>query len=65
MKPTKSFIVEIKRKGRRSLMSSQTSLWDVSQLKSATEAVEESTEPFQTDSGSANQNASLPFVQRG
>jgi hypothetical protein len=41
MKPAKSFVVEIKRNGRRQVVRDQEPLWDPKQLKSATDAVEE------------------------
>jgi hypothetical protein len=41
MKPAKSFVVEIKRNGRRQLFRGQEPLWDAKQLESAMQAVEE------------------------
>jgi hypothetical protein len=42
MKPVKTFVVEIKRNGRRQVVRDQEPLWDPKQLKSASHAVEES-----------------------
>jgi hypothetical protein len=41
MKSAKSFVVEIKRNGRRQVVREQEPLWDPKQLKSATEAIGE------------------------
>ena len=39
MKPAKSFVVEIKRNGRRQVVRDQDPLWDPKQLKSAADAI--------------------------
>lgn len=50
MKPPKSFVVEIKRNGRRQVVrDDQESLWDPKQLKSATDAIEEAQKASGTD----------------
>ena len=41
MKPAKSFVVEIKRNGRRQVVRDQEPLWDPKQLKSAEDAIGE------------------------
>ena len=54
MKPAKSFVVEIKRNGRRLVPRDQEPLWDPKLLQSATKAVEDAREASesrpQTDS---------------
>jgi hypothetical protein len=49
MKHSKSFVVEIKRNGRRQLVREQVPLWDAKQLKSATDAVGETPKAPETD----------------
>ncbi len=49
MKPTKSFVVEIKRNGRRQAVRDQEPLWDPKLLKSATDAVEEYQKATESD----------------
>jgi hypothetical protein len=49
MKPAKSFVVEIKRKGRRQAVRDQEPLWDPKLLKAATDAVEESQKASEPD----------------
>ena len=49
MKPAKTFVVEIKRNGRRQIVRDQEPLWDPKQLKSASEAVEESQKATEND----------------
>ncbi len=49
MKPSKSFVVEIKRNGRRQIVGEQEPLWDAEQLKSATDAIEETQKAFEMD----------------
>ena len=49
MKPAKSFVVEIKRNGRRQVVR-QEPLWDPKQLKSAMHAVEEFQRASEIDS---------------
>ena len=46
MKPAKSFVIEIKRNGRRQLVRDQEPLWDPKQLKSAIDAVEDAEKPL-------------------
>jgi hypothetical protein len=53
MKPAKSFVVEIKRKGRRQVIRDQEPLWAPKLLKSATDAVEESQKATETDAALA------------
>jgi hypothetical protein len=50
MKPAKSFVVEIKRNGRRQVVRDQEPLWDPKQLRSAKHAVEESQDASEIDS---------------
>ena len=49
MKPAKTFVVEIKRNGRRQIVRDQEPLWDPKQLKSASNAVEESQKATEID----------------
>jgi hypothetical protein len=49
MKPAKSFVVEIKRNGRRQVVRDQEPLWDPRQLKSATDAVGEAQKASEID----------------
>jgi hypothetical protein len=49
MKPAKSFVVEIKRKGRRQAVRDQEPRWDPKLLKAATDAVEDSQKASETD----------------
>jgi len=49
MKPAKSFVVEIKRNGRRQVVRDQEPLWDPKQLKSATDAIGETQKASEID----------------
>jgi hypothetical protein len=49
MKPPKSFVVELKRNGRRQVVREQEPLWDPKQLKSATDAIVEAQKASGTD----------------
>jgi len=49
MKPAKSFVVEIKRNGRRHVVRDKEPLWDPKQLKSAMDAVEEAKKASEID----------------
>jgi hypothetical protein len=49
MKPAKSFVVEIKRNGRRQVVREQEPLWDPKQLKSATDAIGETQKASEID----------------
>ncbi|MBZ9603247.1 hypothetical protein [Phyllobacterium chamaecytisi] len=49
MKPAKSFVVEIKRNGRRRVVRDQEPLWDPKQLKSAADAIGEAQKPSEID----------------
>jgi hypothetical protein len=49
MKPAKSFVVEIKRNGRRQVVRDQEPLWDPRQLQTATDAVEETQNTSEID----------------
>jgi hypothetical protein len=49
MKPAKSFVVEVKRNGRRHVVRDQEPLWDPKQLRSATDAVEETQKASESD----------------
>ena len=51
MKPAKSFVVEIKRNGRRHVVRDQEPLWDPELLKRAIQATGEVQEPFEIDPG--------------
>ena len=49
MKPAKSFVVEIKRNGRRQVVRDQEPLWDPNQLKSAADAIGEAQKASEID----------------
>ena len=49
MKPAKSFVVEIKRNGRRQVVRDQEPLWDPNQLKSAADAIGEAPKASEID----------------
>jgi len=49
MKPAKTFVVEIKRNGRRQIVRDQEPFWDSKRLKSASNAVEESQKATEID----------------
>ena len=49
MKAARTFVVEIKRNGRRHVAREQEPLWDPKQLKSAINAVEESQRAAEID----------------
>lgn len=51
MKPAKSFVVEIKRNGRRQVVRDREPLWNPKQLKSATDEVDESQKASEIDPG--------------
>ncbi|MBZ9603324.1 hypothetical protein [Phyllobacterium chamaecytisi] len=45
MKPAKTFVVEVKKNGRRSVQRYQTSIWNTEVLKAATETVNDEQDP--------------------
>ena len=49
MKPAKSFVVEIKRNGRRQVVRDQQPLWDPKQLKSAADAIGDTQKASESD----------------
>ena len=49
MKPAKSFVVEIKRNGRRQVVRDQEPLWDPKQLQSAADAIGETQKTSEID----------------
>lgn len=49
MKPAKTFVVEIKRNGRRHVVREQGQLWDPKQLQSAIDVVEDTQKTTEID----------------